>query len=169
MQVVRVCVACATEGVKNMKFLQAVSGVLWVGGVAVITLAATFQARAADVYWSVGVQSGPAVVVPSRSAYPPPRVVYAPPPPPPRQWWWCPPVMRCHHRVGTARRIAVTARPTTTIIVTTIGAMRAKIATIAAQGPPAITKMWGISIATVGRVGDAEFIFLQQPCAKLRA
>lgn len=83
MQVVRVCVACATEGVKNMKFLQALSGVLWVGGVAVITLAATFQARAADVYWSVGVQSGPAVVVPSRPAYPPPRVVYAPPPPPP--------------------------------------------------------------------------------------
>ena len=87
----------------------------------------------------------------------------------PQQWWWYPRVMRCHHRVGMARRIAVTARSTTTIIVTTIGAMRAKIATIAAQGPPATTKMWGISIATVGRVGDAEFIFLQQPCAKLRA
>ena len=67
-----------------------------------------------------------------------------------------------------ARRIAVTARSTTTIIATTIGVMRVKIA-IAAQGLPATTKMWGISIATVGRVGDAEFIFLQQPCAKLRA
>lgn len=67
-----------------MKFLQILSGVLWLGGVAVTTLGAAFQARAADVYWSVGVQSGPApaVVVPSRPVYPPPRVVYAPPPPP---------------------------------------------------------------------------------------
>ncbi len=133
MQVVRVCVACATEGVRNMKLLQALSGVLWVGGVAVITLAATFQARAADVYWSVGVQSGPAVVVPSRPAYPPPACGVCAAATAPQQWWWYPPVMRCHHRVGMARRIAVTARSTTTVhIATTIGAMRAKIATIAA-------------------------------------
>lgn len=82
--------------------------------------------------------------------------------------------MRCHHRVGTARRIAATTRPTTTVhIATTIGATSVKAVkaatTVAQEGPPATTKMWGISIATVGRIGDAEFIFLQQPCAKLWA
>lgn len=77
-----VCGVCHGRGHKYEILASCVGRVVG-GGVAVITLAATFQARAADVYWSVGVQSGPAVVVPSRPAYPPPRVVYAPPPPPP--------------------------------------------------------------------------------------
>lgn len=67
-----------------MKFMQSLRGVLAVGLLGVAGLGAAPQVQAADVYWSIGVQSGPvpAVVVPSRPSYPPPRVVYAPPPPP---------------------------------------------------------------------------------------
>lgn len=69
----------------NLNFMQSLSGALAVGLLGLATLGAAPQVQAADVYWSIGVQSGPApaVVVPSRPAYPPPRVVYAPPPPPP--------------------------------------------------------------------------------------
>lgn len=65
-----------------MKFMQSLRGVLAVGLLGVAGLGAVPQVQAADVYWSIGVQSGPApaVVVPSRPSYPPPRVVYAPPP-----------------------------------------------------------------------------------------
>ena len=68
-----------------MKWMQPWSGALAVGLLAVLGYGVVPQAQAADVYWSIGVQSGPApaVVVPSRPAYPPPRVVYALPPPPP--------------------------------------------------------------------------------------